>query len=253
MKSKTWGWMTAAMVVLGAGCTPEDAAPPAWEVVVNGRLSGAHIELSGGELIAFVGDASDDVELAEAVLRLEPKWMHPELADGFAVTVGDWQEEHRRELEGTAALVGRNWVVPDSLRGDWALFAELSDALGQTTPVQTVHFTFDNPGPAAFTIDSLQGLATATLPPVPTCQAGLPLNLVGDVFDPDGLNAVSAMLVGADGTVHGTWEWETPGGILCDLAEVDLVVPEATACTVYLQVLDGSLRSTRARFQIAIE
>lgn len=253
MNRTVLGWLAAGAVALSTGCGKEDAAFPTWEVVVNGRAAGAHINLTGGELIAFTAQASDDLALGEATVRLEPRWMHPELVADFAITTGDWRVEHVRELEGEAALIGLNWQVPDSLVGEWLLFAELSDALGQTTPLQTFHFTFDNPGPAQITIDSLQGTAAQDLPAIPVCAAGMPLDLVGEVFDADGLNAVRLRLTAPDGATLDAWEWDTPGGIACDLAEVDLVVPTTSGCTVHVEVLDGSLQPAHARFELQIQ
>lgn len=253
MNRTVLGWLATAAVALGWGCGREDAAFPSWEVVVNGRFEGATIALSGGDVLSFTAQATDDLALGEASVRLEPRWMHPHLFADFAVTSGDWRMEHVRELEGTDALIGVNWQVPDSVRGDWVLFAELTDEAGQTTPVQTFYFTFDNPGPAQVTIDSLQGVAADALPATPMCAHSEPLGLVGEVFDADGLNAVRVYLTDAGGGVLAEWEWGTPGSIACDLSAVDLIVPEVAECTVHVQAVDGSLQPAHARFELQIQ
>lgn len=244
IRTIAWGW---AVVV--AACGVEDVEPPEWQVVVNGEAPGGHLALEAGDLIAFTADASDDVALERSVVRMAP------FSDDFQVVTGEWFPEKEVGLEGRQALVGHNWVVPDSLVGTWRLTAELVDASGQTAVPVTYNLTFSNPFSSAVALDSLLGLPAAALPPVPVAAAGDPLLLVGTVFDADGLNAVRVDLETNGGDVLASWEWPTPGGLVCDLAGAQLSMPSDASTGLHwlrIRVMDGSLTPTHAYVALSI-
>lgn len=253
MNRWTMGGVLAGLVLV-TGCQQEDVTPPNWDVVVNGMREGSQVSVAGGQLIAVSAEAYDNEELAIASLRLEPRWMHPELYADFALTFGDWAEDQITELTRSSALVGRNWLVPDSVRGDWVLTADLQDAAGLSAPTQTFYVRVSNTGLAEIALDSLNGFATGLLPAVPTLTGGEALKLQGEVFDADGLNEVRVSLATPSGFAIEEWVWPAPGGIALDLSEVELTLPtEVEEVVVHMHVLDGSLQPAHARFNVAVE
>ena len=243
------GAMVCAAVVALAGCSREDVLPPDWEVVVNGISNGGTLVLEAGDVVTFTADAVDDVELAMATMEVVP------LEEAFEVRTGSWPLVDEQELSGTNALVGRHWMVPDSVVGTLQLRAQLVDAVGQTTDPVTFRFEVSNPTTSTVTLDSLNGVPFADLSPLPTAAPGTSIGLVGDVFDAEGLNSVRVELEGPDGEVLQTWTWPTPGGLLCPLSEVDLAFPEMAPSGVYwvrIRSVDGALIPAHSYFPLSI-
>ncbi len=241
--------MVGVAAMLLAGCVREDGLPPVWTVVVNGVSVGGMLELEAGDVVTFTADAQDDVELALATMELVP------MEQEFEVRTGSWPLSDEEELSGIQALVGRHWVVPDSVVGTLQLRAQLTDAVGQTTDPISFVFKVTNPFTSAVNLDSLNGVPFADLPLVPVVAPGEAVNLVGDVFDADGLNSVRVELEGPDGGVLQSWTWPTPGGLLCLLSDADLTLPEnAGAGTYWIRIksIDGALIPAHSYFPLSI-
>lgn len=211
-------WLVLSCSTLALACHREDAAAPTWEVVLNGAEVGGVMELTGGDVLTFTGDAQDDVDLGQAVFSLS------EWTDGFQWRVGEWEWVEEVELEGTHSLVGKQWVIPDSVDGAFALDVVLSDALGQTAP--EVHYTLHlvNPDLQRIQLDSIAGYATTELTGEQSFPAGVSLDLVGSVISPIGLIDVKVSLE-SDGTVLEDWTWGNPSGTTCDLSAVPFSLP----------------------------
>lgn len=241
--------MVGAAALLLVGCVREDVLPPVWTVVVNGVTQGQTLELEAGDVVTFTADAQDDQELGGATMELWP-W-----EEAFEVRTGSWPLFDEQELSGTQALVGRHWVVPDSVVGTLQLQAQLTDATGQTAYPETFHFKVTNPFTPSIDLVSLNGVSYTNLPPVPLVAPGDAVNMEGDVFDADGLNSVRVELEGPDGTVLQTWTWPTPGGLLCPLSQAALTLPEdAVVGTYYVRIksVDGALIPAHSYFPLSI-
>ncbi len=241
--------MVGAAALLMTGCVREDVLPPVWTVVVNGVTPGQTLELEAGDVVTFTADAQDDVGLASATMELVP------LVEAFEVRTGSWPLVDEQQLSGTHALVGRHWVVPDSVVGTLQLQAQLTDATGQTADPETFTFHVTNPFTSTINLDSLNGVSFANLPPIPTVAPGDAVLMEGNVFDAEGLNSVRVELEGPDGNVLQTWTWPTPGGLLCQLSEADLALPEdATAGTYWVRIksVDGALIPAHSYFPLSI-
>ena len=246
-------WIAVAMSAAWAvsGCKLEDVDPPSWEVVLNGQTPGTTVEIAGGEVLGFTGDAQDDTALDRAEFEFS---LH-EGAPGFHLFTGNWVRTEAYDLDGEQALVGRNWLVPDSVSGEYVLTVRLFDAVGLSAP--ETHFTLriSNPAVERVTVDSLNGIAASDWANVPEFAAGDALEWAGQVFDADGLNDV-VVTIERNGEQLSSWTWPTPGGLLCNLGGAPLTFPEDVVAgerlTVHIRSLDGALLPAHAYFSVQI-
>lgn len=221
-----------------AGCNRADVEAPRLTLVVNGTVAPGMATAQAGKSLWVTMELSDDQELARVELDLHCAVGHGHegmLPDPLVLHSGaeDWEETDVDFLEGSSALVNKQFDIPSHIRGVWDLWVNASDASGQSTTSVGLQIRIDNDSIPLFELDWNE---------VPIWEAGLDHFVPGQVADEDGLALVILRLMGPSGELlqEASVPVET-GDTLVSLSDVTFTVPfsvEGALCQLEMYAQD---------------